>query len=185
LEDERGKNFESSIRFTNATNPSDRKIIGYKLSATTIKIESTARQGPPLLTDIRWIEDTYSVPGTFSYGAEYLSFEQYFTFFEDSVTGAALSIMAVLIVILFITASFSVTMLVALAVLLVDLYLLAMIFYWGLTFNSIVVVNICIAIGLSVDYSAHIAHTYLIVTPPPSLKTKPEIRKYKAAVALS
>jgi hypothetical protein len=155
------------------------------MTATAIKTDSSARQGPPLLTDIRWIESTYGVPGTFSYGAEFLNFEQYFTFFEDSVTGAALSILAVLVVILFITASFSVTMLVALAVLLVDLYLLATIFYWGLTFNSIVVVNICIAIGLSVDYSAHIAHTYLIVSPPAHLKTKPEIRKYKAAVALS
>jgi Niemann-Pick C1 protein len=101
------------------------------------------------------------------------------------VIGASLSIAAVLVVILFITASVSATLLVALCVLLVDLYLLAMIFYWGLTFNSIVVVNICIAIGLSVDYSAHIAHTYLVVQAPAHLKTKPEKRKYKAAIALS
>ena len=93
--------------------------------------------------------------------------------------------MAVLVVVLFITASVTATLLVALCVLLVDLYLLATIFYWGLTFNSIVVVNICIAIGLSVDYSAHIAHTYLTVRAPARCVTKQQQREYKAAKALS
>ena len=88
-------------------------------------------------------------------------------------------------VILIITASVQVTMLVALCVLLVDIFLVALIFYWGLTFNSIVVVTIVIAIGLSVDYSAHIAHTYLIIIPPESCKTKSEKRIYKAKKALS
>lgn len=113
-----------------------------------------------MLTDIRAIESKFGPEGSFSYSGDFLSWEQYFTFFEDTIKGSALSIGAVLIVILFITASIATTAIVALCVLLVDLYLMATIFYWGLTFNSIVVVNICIAIGLSVDYCAHIAHTY-------------------------
>lgn len=185
LQDNTGKSFEDDIRFSNDTVPSERKITGYRQTASIIKIDSQSQQGPPLLKDTRWIEDTFGIPGTFSYGQEYLDFESYVTFFEDTITGASLSIAAVLVVILFITASLSTTLIVATCVLLVDLYLLAMIFYWGLTFNSIVVVNICIAIGLSVDYSAHIAHTYLIITPPPHIKEKKQIRHYKASKALS
>lgn len=138
-----------------------------------------------MLTDIRQIEAAYGPEGIFSYARKFLGFEQYFSFFEDTVTGAGLSIAAVLVIILFITVSLSLTFIVALCVLLVDLYLLAMIYYWGLTFNSIVVVNICIAIGLSVDYCAHIAHTYQIINPPKHITNKSDIRKYKAAKALS
>lgn len=96
-----------------------------------------------------------------------------------------LSIAAVTLVIFFITSSVAVTLLVLLAVLLVDYFLLSLLFFWGLTFNSIVVVNTVIAIGLSVDYSAHIAHTYLMVKPPANLKTKMQQRGYKARVAIS
>lgn len=155
------------------------------MKITSIEITSNSKQGPGMLTDLRWIEDNYGLEGTFSYAGQFLNFEQYFSFFEDTLTGASLSIAAVLVVILFITASLSTTIVVALCVLLVDLYLLAVIFYWGLTFNSIVVVNICIAIGLSVDYSAHIAHTYMNVDAPKHLTKLSDIRKYKAGKALS
>lgn len=91
-------------------------------------------------------------------------------FAKDTLTSSVLSIIAVTCVVLIITASWQITMLVCLAVLLVDLFLVALIYYWYLTFNSIVVINVVVAIGLAVDYSAHIAHTYLAVVPPPSLK---------------
>ena len=44
--------------------------------------------------------------------------------------------------------------------------------------------NLVIAIGLAVDYSAHIAHTYLTITPPMDL-TNGEKRRYKARKAIS
>lgn len=88
-------------------------------------------------------------------------------------------------VVLLITANVPVTLLVALSVLLVDFFLVALIYYWSLTFNSIVVVNVVIAIGLAVDYSAHIAHTYLVVVPPAACKTDAQKRKYKAMRAVS
>jgi predicted RND superfamily exporter protein len=76
-------------------------------------------------------------------------------------------------------------MLVVMCVLLVDLFLVGLIHYWGLTFNTLIVINIIIAIGLSVDYSAHIAHTYLTIDPPPRCRTARQKRAYKASVALS
>ena len=51
-----------------------------------------------------------------------------------------LSIMAVFCVVLFVTGSLSVTVLVVLSIVMVDLLLLALIFYWDLTMNNIVVV---------------------------------------------
>ena len=95
-----------------------------------------------------------------------------------------LSLAAVFLVVIFITGSLPVTCLVLLAVLLVDVFLLALIYYWDLTMNNIIVVNLVIGLGLSVDYSAHIAHTYLIVEAPENMSI-PEKRMYKAKVAVS
>lgn len=73
--------------------------------------------------------------------------------------------------------------------LLTDLFLSALIFYWGLTFNPLVVINIVIAIGLSVDYSAHISHSYLTTQVDGELAqyytTDKQKRIYKTQQALS
>lgn len=38
------------------------------------------------------------------------------------------------------------------------------VYYWGLTIDSVVVIFVVISLGLSVDYSAHIAHGYLFAS---------------------
>lgn len=81
----------------------------------------------------------YGLPGTFIYCGAYLSYEQYFSFVEETIYSSAMSFLAVVLVILFITTSLTATILVAICVALVDLFLLALLFYWGLTFNTIVV----------------------------------------------
>ena len=134
---------------------------------------------------MRNIESTYGINGTFSYAANYLDFEQYVLFKKESFVSCGLSIIAVLIIILIITASFTATILVAFCVLLVDLFLVGLVYFWGLSFSPFVMINIIIAIGLSVDYSAHIAHTYLSINAPKHLKEKSDIRMYKTKKALA
>lgn len=56
-------------------------------------------------------------------------------------------------------------------VILVDVFVLAGCYYWGLTLNNILAVQLSFALGISVDYSSHIAHTYLLVVPPEHMKT--------------
>ena len=133
------------------------------------------------------VESTYGLPNTFSFAQEYLDYEQYVLFVHETGLSMALSIGACLIVILIITASIQATLLVAFCVLLVDIFLAALIFYWGLTFNPLVVIYIVMAIGLSVDYSAHISHSYLTTEVPDdkAYNTKEKARIYKAQQALS
>lgn len=71
-----------------------------------------------------------------------------------------IALAAIVIVVLFITADILITFFVVLCVALVVLNVLASMIYWGITLNSVSVVNAVIAIGLAVDYSAHIAHAY-------------------------
>lgn len=149
------------------------------------KIDEIAKQGVQYLSDLRALEAEYAIEGTYSYSQDMLDYELYVVFMDETLLSVGLSLVAVFCVVLFVTASLPITGLVVLAVLLVDLFLIALIFFWDLTFNSVVVVNIVIAIGLAVDYSAHIAHTYLIIVPPSHLETNSEKRNYKARKALS
>ena len=78
------------------------------------------------------------------------------------------------------------TFLVVCCVILVDFFLLALLHYWSLTLNFMVMVNMIFAIGLAVDFSSHIAHTYLITKPPIAhSRTSKQARHYKAKVAVS
>lgn len=52
------------------------------------------------------------------------------------------------------------TLFVLLCVFLVIIFLFALLPFWDLTLNSITIVNVVIGLGLSVDYSAHIAHSF-------------------------
>ena len=96
----------------------------------------------------------------------------------------SLSFFAVLSVVLIITSDFVVTFLVALCVIMTDLALFANTYFVGLTMNPLIILNIVVAVGISVDYSAHIAYAYLIEPVPDTLKTPEEIRIYKAKLAL-
>ena len=46
-------------------------------------------------------------------------------------------------------------------------------------------VNLGFALGITIDYSVHIAHRYLTTKPPSSCKTDREKREYKVSIAVS
>ena len=68
-------------------------------------------------------------------------------------------------VVLFITFSLRVTVIVVVVVLLVNLFMAAFVHYWNLYMNSVLAVCMTFALGVAVDYAAHIAHAYLVVSP--------------------
>ena len=131
------------------------------------------------------ITSDYGVGDTYAYSDQMLNFEQYVVFVSETILSISLSICAVFFVVLFITGSLPITILVVCAVALVDLFLLGLIHFWDLTMNNIILIQLVIGLGLAVDYSAHIAHTYLVVKPHKSCITNNDKRMYKARVAVS
>lgn len=55
------------MRWTDETNPMDRRIKGFKSRVSIVKIEEAKEQGVPYLMDIRFIENNYGLPNTFSF----------------------------------------------------------------------------------------------------------------------
>ena len=68
---------------------------------------------------------------------------------------------------------------------LVDLNLVALIWYWGLELNFVTMLNLILALGLAVDYSAHIAHAYNFSDADPSCKSDRERRVSKVRGAFT
>lgn len=81
------------------------------------------------------------------------------------------ALLTVTLVVLFITFHLRVTVFVVFVILLVIVYMTAICHYWGLYFNTLFAVNLSIALGIAIDFSVHIAHKYLTVQAPDSLKT--------------
>ena len=115
-----------------------------------------------MMDDFRSIESKYGTYETYSHYGRYHEIEQYKIFQKDQVIGTMLSLCAVFCVVIFITVNIRVTLFVIFSVLLVDYYLIAAMYFSGLTLNSFTGVNIIFALGLAVDYSSHIAHNFLM-----------------------
>ena len=54
--------------------------------------------------------------------------------------------------------------------------------FWGLTIDTVSCINLVIAVGLCVDYSAHIAHNFMEQTGSPDLRTVQTMRDIGPAV---
>lgn len=80
----------------------------------------------------------------------------------ELVEGILLSLVAIALVVTFITVNFYLSLMVIMSVVLVDFYLVALIYYWNMTMNMFTGVSMVLSFGIAVDYSTHIAHTYLL-----------------------
>lgn len=141
------------------------------------------------MNDMREITKTYGFEGTFTFSERYFDYESYVVFDRETIMNVSLALAAVFVIMFIFTANFTITIFVVLCVILVDVFLFGLLAFWDITMNSVTVVNIVIAIGLAVDYSAHIAHAFLSVKPPSHDEngkplTSHEMRVYKARGAL-
>lgn len=142
------------------------QILGFRQAINTVYVKSAAIEGVKILKDIRTICDNAPYGKFFSFTQRYYDFESYVVFNKELTSNVVLALLAVFVVILTVTANLTVTAMVLFCVALVDLFLFSLLAMWDVKLNSVTVVNIVIAIGLAVDYSAHIGHSYLMVEPP-------------------
>ena len=107
------------------------------------------------------IDENPAMKGAFVFEENFLDYEQLAVFDRETLYNLIGALIAVFIVILITNGNIIMSIYVVLCIGLTDLDVLALSYYWGLTLNAVTVVNIVLAVGLAVDYSAHIAHSYL------------------------
>lgn len=185
LESNNGLLRKKDLIFTDEDFDSDSRIKATKFYVQVKQIDSGYTQGTHVLLETQEIESWYAFEGSYSFNTEYLDYELVRALDRDILNSLAMSIAATLVVVLVITASFTATVLVALSILIVQFWVVGSVFYWNLAINYLVLMQVIFAIGLSVDYSSHIAEAYLVAVVPKRVKSTAAKRKYKASMALS
>lgn len=99
--------------------------------------------------------------GNFAFSFEYPRWEGLRVIRAELVQNVALALAAVLVVCVVMIADVFAAALVGLCVLLTIIELLGAMHLWGLAIDTVSVVNLVLAVGLSVDYAAHIAHCFM------------------------
>lgn len=110
-----------------------------------------------------------------AYSFPFLFWEGLAIVVEQTVRNLLLAAVAVFCICLVLLANVWAALLVLLMIALVDVQLLGTLYYWGVDFNIVSAINLVLAVGLAVDYAAHVAHSFM---------TMQGTRKQRAARAL-
>lgn len=137
------------------------------------------------MKDLRRIVGEYAPSGSFPYAEIFFIWEPYDNFTLSVLISLLGALGAIFVIVLLFSGSFCTTTFVALNMGLVELNLLAMLWYWDLELNFITVINLVLAIGLAVDYSAHMAHAYNVTEPSYECVTNRERRVSKVKKTFS
>jgi len=89
---------------------------------------------------------------------QYLDYEQYKSIGKEATTNLSLAMVVVSVIILLNIVNPMASGLVVLSVGLVVMNIVGFMHWWSLNIDSITVIMLVLALGLSVDYSAHVAH---------------------------
>ncbi len=112
------------------------------------------------MIDTRDITDDYGPGDTFPYNGFYLFYEQYAVFGRETALSVGLACMMVYIITVIMFADFITSAIVLLMVGMIDINILGMLYFLGLTLNAVTIAMIVISVGIAVDYNAHIAHAF-------------------------
>lgn len=123
------------------------------------------------------IEDTKSIE-VFPYSVFYVFYEQYLTMWPDTLQSMGISVLAIFIV-TFLLMGFDIhsSLVVVITITMIVINLGGLMYYWDISLNAVSLVNLVMAVGISVEFCSHLVHSFSI-----SMQTS---REKRAADSLS
>ena len=162
LQDPRYVVHRSHLKFANSSD-STSDIIASRIIVRTKDIAHSIFKKDAMLS-LRSDIDKLCCLGAFPTVLSFIYYEQFVVILRDTIRNLAVSGSAVLIVTLPYLIHPGVAVLVLLGFVSLVFELLAIMYVWKVSLNSISMIVIVMAIGFSVDYSAHIAHAFIVST---------------------
>lgn len=101
------------------------------------------------------------LPKPFAYSYIFLSWEVFRIIKKEMFLNVSLCMVAVLVIMLIFLAHPGIACLVLLVVLMTIIEVLGCMNMWGLAIDNVSVIQLVIAVGLAVDYSAHVGHAFM------------------------
>ena len=129
------------------------------------KIFNGPEEHVPAMRRVKAIIQNANITGRiFPLSIGYASWETDEVIAEELYRNIALATICVFVTTLILLANLTASILVLLCVLLSLINVGGFMHFWGLTIDTVSCNNLIIAIGLCVDYSAHVAHTFLLAS---------------------
>ncbi|VEN43228.1 unnamed protein product [Callosobruchus maculatus] len=114
--------------------------------------------------------DTLQVE-VFPYSVFYVFYEQYLTMWPDTLFSVAVSLVAILLV-TFLLMGFDVfsSLIVVITITMILINLGGLMYWWHITLNAVSLVNLVMAIGISVEFCSHLVHSFSTSVKPTRLE---------------
>jgi len=135
----------------------DKAYIDGAAMTAVIKQIDNSEDAVDAMDDTRDITDDDGPGDSFPYSRDYLGWETFAVFERETALSLGLSCLMAFIILVILTADFRTAAIVLLMVGITDICILGLMAFWGSELNAVTIANIVIAVGISVDYNAHIA----------------------------
>jgi len=139
------------------------KIVASSIQMNHITLESAADE-ITAMTSLQDLLKTFQMDGfePFAYTRKYNGWETNKVISEELIRNLALAAAVVLIITLLLITNILTSVLVLLCVAMTLVEVAGFMHFWGLTVDTVTSIILIIAIGLAVDYSAHIGHAFMV-----------------------
>ncbi|CAG9462334.1 unnamed protein product [Pedinophyceae sp. YPF-701] len=159
-----GKRFQRAVVFVN-DNDAAQGIRTSRFSGVFIKAADSQEQ-VDLMDNARVmvadaVRDGPLEGKAFAYGESFLQWEQYKRVEQEFTTNIALALAMVGVIIFLLLGNPLASLVTYLTVACVVVEIIGYLHYWNVTIDSVVVIMLVLSLGLSVDYSVHIAHAFM------------------------
>ena len=156
-----GYRYRSDIKFDNTTTP--KKIIATRTRATQREARDTM-ETINAMDSIRASID--NIPGNadqklFAYNEDFLNVEQYKSIDSEAIRNVSLTLTVCFIIIALLIVDPMTVLCVFVSLIMIVINILGYMQHWGLNIDSVTVIMLVIALGLAVDYSAHVGRNFL------------------------
>eukprot|EP01138_Halocafeteria_seosinensis_P014420 gb/GECG01014721.1/.p1 GENE.gb/GECG01014721.1/~~gb/GECG01014721.1/.p1 ORF type:complete len:934 (+),score=112.98 gb/GECG01014721.1/:1-2802(+) len=106
-------------------------------------------------------ENGFPQTDVFPFSQEYTDWEVFIVVKEESIRNLTVAVAATFVVVMLFLGSFAGSVIATLAVALCLLSIAGTMGFWDVTLEGVSVINLVLAIGLTVDYTVHIVHSFL------------------------
>jgi len=156
-----GAVFRNSVLFSNGTSP---QVISSKIDCLTVDIID-GEQSVDILDSVRnSIETAAPSLDPIAFAGDFLFFDGYRVIAWETIRNVIMAATGVFIMNVIVLASIPMAVMVVSMVGLTDVVVVGYMWYADQYFNPITAINMVLIVGIAVDYSAHIAHSFLVLS---------------------
>ncbi|XP_042881418.1 NPC intracellular cholesterol transporter 1-like [Penaeus japonicus] len=141
---------KTSVDFTNAMD------YAYQLSASITEYLQSNSQFSPNVE-------------VFPYSIFYVYYEQYLTMWEDVGVSLGVSVASVFAVMFLLTFDLTSSLIILLTIVMIVVDMMGMMYWWNISLNAVSLVNLVMAVGISVEFCSHVTHACATSVQPTRL----------------